>query len=119
MRIKLIDQFGAECVSLEDGLKLYKTLIKELKNGSSIEIDFDDVKTVYTPFLTGAFLRLFDLFDKEYILSHISLCCLSGELLQRINRFLDEKDRLDSDRIRHATLTEIYDEDCVEDLDGP
>ena len=25
----------------------------------------------------------------------------------------------DSDRIRHATLTEIYDEDCVEDLDGP
>ena len=119
MRIKLVDQVGRKCDSLDDGLKLYQTLLGELKSGNSVELDFEDVETVYTPFLTGAFGRLFDYFDKEFIISHIRLCQLTGTLLQKINCFLDDKGRMDADRSHRENLTELYDEDSMEDFDGP
>ena len=119
MRIKLAGQIGKNCNSLEDGLNLYQVLLQELKNGNSVELDFEEVETVYTPFLIGAFGRLFDYFDKEFIISHISLCQLPGKLLQKINCFLDEKDRMDTNQTHRETLTDLYDEDKMDDFDGP
>ena len=87
MRIKLSEHFGKNCNSLEDGLNLYQVLLQELKNRNSIELDFDEVETIYTPFLTGAFGRLFNYFEKEFILSHISLCHLPCKIIITIFRY--------------------------------
>ena len=119
MKIRLVDEIGKSCNSLEDGLKLHKTLLCELKKGNSVDLDFDEVETVYTPFLTGAFGNLFNYFDKEFIISHIVLCKLTEKLLQKINCFLDDKDRMDTNLTHRKTLTEVYDEDSMEDFDGP
>ena len=119
MRVKIAGQIGINCNSLEDGLKVYQMIIQELKNGNPVELDFDKVETIYTPFLSGVFGRLFNYFDKEFIISHVSLCQISGELLQKINCFLDERDRMDTDRIKREALEDLYDEDRMGDFDGP
>ena len=119
MRIKIGQLVGKRCDSLGDGQKLYPILLGELKKHKLVNLDFEGVESVYTPFLTGAFGKLFNYYEKEYIVSHVTLCCISGEILKKINCFLDEKDRLDTDRTHRETLTDLYNDDSIEDFDGP
>lgn len=115
MKIILVERVGESCVSLGDGLKLYDDLIKRLKEKERVDIDFEGVVRVYTPFLNGLLGRLFDYFDKEYILSHVSFCRISRKDLKKVNEFIDDINRRDTDRVLRETLEEFYEEDSILD----
>tara|TARA_B100000686_G_scaffold350389_1_gene446236 strand:- start:1568 stop:1945 length:378 start_codon:yes stop_codon:yes gene_type:complete len=115
VKIILVERVGESCVSLGDGLKLYDDLIKRLKEKERVDIDFEGVVRVYTPFLNGLLGRLFDYFDKEYILSHVSFCRISRKDLKKVNEFIDDINRRDTDRVLRETLEEFYEEDSILD----
>ena len=116
MRIILSDRIGKNCTSLEDGLNLYPDLLLRLKEKERVDIYFDGVEKIYTPFLNGAFGGLFNFFDKEYILGNLSFCEISGEHLRKVNEFIDDIDRRDTDREVRETLKNFFDEDSFLDL---
>ena len=116
MKILLFEQVGKNCVSLGDGLKLHADLISHLKEKERVDIDFEGVEKVYTPFLNGALGGLFNFYDKEFILSHLSFCRISSEHLKKVNEFIDDINRRDTDRELRETLEEFYEEDSLSDL---
>ena len=116
MKIVLSERIGKRCVSLEDGLNLYSDLFSRLKERERVDIDFNSVEKVYTPFLNGAFGGLFNFFDKDYILSCLSFCKISTEHLNKINEFIDDIDRQATDQKLRETLRKFYDEDSLLDL---
>ena len=40
MRIQLIETIGSECISLDQGEKVYRLLLGELKDKKTVEVDF-------------------------------------------------------------------------------
>ena len=116
MRILLIKRIGKACVSLEDGLSLKDDLILRLKNKERVDIDFEGVEKVYTPFLNGAFGGLFKIFDKEYINNHISFCMISSEHFKKITEFIDYMDRRETDREFREILNEYFGDDSLSEL---
>ncbi len=54
MRLRLIETIGPDCVSLNQGEKVYHLLLGELKSKKTIEVDFQGIETLFSPFLMGS-----------------------------------------------------------------
>lgn len=118
MRIKLLDLCGKDCCSVGEGQKLYQLIFPEIRKGSLVELDFEGIESLLTPFLNTGFGRLFDYFDKDTIIQKIIFCHISPKFLKKVNEFLDRADRMDTDKVHRETMEELFEEDSMEDFDG-
>ena len=50
LRILLEKMVGKTCSSIDDGEKILKLIRPELTKGFTVELDFEGVKSVFTPF---------------------------------------------------------------------
>lgn len=115
MKIKLIEQVGAQCASIDDGQKVYEMLAPEFKNGNSVELDFEGVQSVLTPFLHNCIGRLLDLYEKETIMERLVLCNLSAEHLKKLNLYIDRKDEEQFQNDSRNSMKELFEEDELGD----
>ena len=92
LRVLLGKAIGDICSSIDDGEKVLNLIRPELIKGFSVELDFEGVKLVLTPFLNTCFGTLLELFGRELTMTHVSMRNLSDELLQRINNFINRKE---------------------------
>ncbi|MBI5185102.1 MAG: STAS-like domain-containing protein [Nitrospinae bacterium] len=58
MKISVFDLIGENCITFDDGQKIYGLIYPELSGGNAVDLDFKDVKIFATPFLNLAFGRL-------------------------------------------------------------
>jgi hypothetical protein len=117
LRIFLKKIVGEKCSSIDDGEKVLDLIRPELIKGFTVELDFEDVKLVLTPFLNRCFGSLLELFGREVIMTHVSMRNTSDELLQRINNFINRKEEEFIQSRDRKTLQEIFDEDGLVDSD--
>lgn len=73
MELRLADQFGERCITVEDGRRLYAALHPSLQAGEPVVIDLAGVRTLFSQFLNHSVGLLFKDFD--------------GETLRRLLRF--------------------------------
>ena len=115
LRVFLEKTVGENCSSIDDGEKILNLIRPELIKGFSMELDFDGVKLVLTPFLNTCFGKLLEQFGREVTMTHVSMRNISQELLQRINNFINRKEEEFAQNHDRKILQEMFDEDGLVD----
>jgi hypothetical protein len=116
MKIRLSEQVGTQCASIDDGQKLYAILAPEFKKGNPVELDFQEVKSILTPFLHNCIGKLLDEYQKETVMERLVLCNISAEQLKHVNLYIDRKyDEQDQSDSR-SSMMELFEEDELGDL---
>ncbi len=57
-KYKIIELIGKNCITLEDGQKIYDLIYPELTAGHTVELDFTDVKIFISRFFNAAIGQL-------------------------------------------------------------
>ena len=117
LRVFLEKTVGENCASIDDGEKVLRLIRPQLIKGFSVELDFENVKLVLTPFLNTCFGKLLEQFGKELTMTHVSMRNISDEFLQRINNFIDRKEVEFTQSHDREMLQEMFDEDGLIDSD--
>ncbi len=117
LRVLLEKTVGKNCSSIDDGEKILNLIRPELIKGFSVELDFEGVKLVLTPFLNTCFGKLLEQFGREITMTHVSMRNISDELLQQINNFINRKEEEFTQSRDRKLLQEIFDEDGLVDSD--
>lgn len=87
MRIGVKDLVGENCIAMDDGLKLNKALNEALSQNQPLNVDFEGVEVVASPFLNAAFgrlLRQWKAEDLNRLLNFSHLNESSKALLKRV-----------------------------------
>ena len=117
LRVLLEKTVGKNCSSSDDGERILNLIRPELIKGFSVELDFEGVKFILTPFLNTCFGKLLEQFGREVTMTHVSMRNISDELLQRINNFINRKEEEFTQNRDRKLLQEIFDEDGLVDSD--
>ena len=117
LRVLLEKTVGKNCSSIDDGEKILNLIRPELIKGFSVELDFEGVKLVLTPFLNTCLGKLSEQFGREVTMTHVSMRNLSGEFLQWINNFINRKEEEFTQSRDRKLLQEIFEEDGLVDSD--
>ncbi len=119
MKVNLVESIGKSCIALEDGLKLHDIVVPSMNKGESVELDFNGVDIVYTPFLTGCIGKLFERFDKETLMERLAFCQIEPDHLKKINEYIDSIDKRNTAKNEREMLSDIFDEDGIDSFSGP
>jgi hypothetical protein len=115
LRICLEKVVGENCASIDDGDKVFQLVRPELVKGFQVEIDFQGINLMLTPFLNACFGKLLEQFGREVIMTQVSMRNTSNELLQRINQFISRKEAEFTQSHDREMLQDIFDEDGLTD----
>ncbi len=113
MKIVLAEFIGSECVSLDDGIRLYKEVFPELKEKRSVDLDFSGVQSVFSPFLMGFIGKLLDHFEKEIIFQRLGFGNISPEQLKTVNEFIDRAESRLTEKTDLESMREFFEEDEI------
>lgn len=58
MKINIHEMIGENCITLEDGQKIFDLIYPQLSADSAVELDFEKVKIFASPFFNSAIGRL-------------------------------------------------------------
>ena len=116
MRVQLIETIGSECISLDQGEKVYRLLFGELKEKKSVEVDFQGVQTLFSPFLMGSFGKLLGHFEKEALMQRLVLCNISPDHLKTVNEFIDRAEARSTEQGDLQMMKELFEEDELGDI---
>jgi len=116
MRVQLIEAIGSECTSLDQGGKLYHLLLGELKEKKPVEVDFQGVKTLFSPFLMGSLGKLLEHFEKEALMQRLAFCNISPDQLKSVNEFIDRADARSTEQGDLQMMKELFEEDELGDF---
>ena len=108
---------GENCASIDDGDKVLNLVRPELVKGYTVELDFEGVNLVLTPFLNTCFGKLLEQFGRDMTMTHISMKNISNEFLQRINSFINQKEAEFTQSHDREMMQEMFDEDGLVDSD--
>lgn len=116
MRVQLVETIGSECISLDQGGKLYQLLLGELIEKKNVEVDFKGVETLFSPFLMGSLGKLLGHFEKEALMQRLEFCNISPDHLKTVNEFIDRADARSTEQGALQTMKELFEEDELGDI---
>jgi hypothetical protein len=111
MRVQLVETIGSECISLDQGEKVYHLLLGELKEKKTVEVDFQGVQTLFSPFLTGCLGKLLGHFEKEVLMQRLEFCHISPDHLKTVNEFIDRAEARATEQGDLQMMKELFEED--------
>lgn len=114
----MAELIGEKCESIDDGEKLYQSLIGEIRNSRAVELDFTNVNSVITPFLNASLGKLLDLYEKETLMEKLVLCHISADHLRRINEFIDFKHKKNLETTTRELMNNLFEEDELGDVES-
>ena len=116
MKIRMSEQVGNQCASIDDGQKVYSLLAPEFRKGNPVELNFEGVESILTPFLHNSIGRLLSEYEKETVMERLVLCNLTAEQLKLLNSYIDRKDAEQFEDDSRISLKELFEEDELGDL---
>lgn len=116
MRVQLMETIGSECVSLDQGEKVYNLLLGELKAKKPVEVDFQGIQTLFSPFLMGSLGKLLGHFEKEVLIQRLAFCNISPDHLKTVNEFVDRAEARSTEQGDLQMMKELFEEDELGDI---
>ena len=116
MKIRMSEQVGNQCASIDDGQKVYSLLAPEFRKGNPVELNFEGVESILTPFLHNSIGRLLSEYEKETVMERLVLCNISPEHLRHVNLYIDRKDHEQFQSDSRNSMMELFEEDELGDL---
>lgn len=111
--IKMTDVIGGKlCISSDDGEKVYKEIVKALKDGQKVALSFEDAEVI-SAFLHVAVGQLYNgQFTEEFISSHIKPVNATQEDLHLLKRVVERAKEFykDPERFKNANKENLGDE---------
>ena len=115
VRIKIREEIGEDCITLEDGQRIYEKIHPNLKTDNPVILDFEKVSFLTAPFLNSAIGRLLKDIEQEKVLDLLvnNITGLDPQRMKRIKRIIGYKrDYYKKQEVRQAVdqvLQEISD----------
>ncbi len=116
MEIKLAELIGDRLLALDDGDKLYQKVFPAFIEKTPVKLDFEGVKSVFSPFMKEFFGKLLDHFEKERVMEQLVYQNITPELLKSMNDYLDYLDKQDNRESSIQTMEEWFEEDELGDI---
>ena len=91
---------------------------QNLKEGKSVEVDFNGIESILTPFLRNSIGRLLDYLGKEAVMERLILCNISQDHLKQVNNYIDQTDQEQTQKDSRESLMELFEEDELGDDSG-
>ena len=114
MKVKVSDLVGANCVTYEDGQKVYDLVHGELQSGRRVEVDFEGVRVLVSLFLNAAIGRLLEDISNEDLNGLLVISHLPAGGLETLKRVIENSnDYYHNPRVREA-LDKILTEHAAE-----
>jgi hypothetical protein len=116
-RYVIRDLVGENCITLDDGQTIYDLIHPRLQAGHSVELDFEGVKIVVSPFLNAAIGQLLRDLSPDDLNAHLkitNLSVLARPVLQRV--IANAKEYYSDPAVRKA-VDEVMGEIAAEDGD--
>lgn len=94
---------GENCITKEDGQKIFDLIILELKSNNSVELDFSNVKVFASPFFNFSIGKLFKDFTNEDLKVLLKVSNLTEDGLNVLERVIENsKQYFSNEQIKDA-----------------
>lgn len=108
------DLIGENCITLEDGQKIYEIIYSELKFGNQVELDFAKTEVFASPFFNAAIGQLLKDITSDDLNRLLKITNLPVAGLDVLKRVIENSKRYYSDDKVRKALDEILDEQAEE-----
>lgn len=89
MMVRVVSAVGENCITVEDGEKLFLSIHPELSNGQDVTLDFTGVSVFASPFFNAAIGQLLRDVPAENLQSHLHFFGLSAYGNHVLGRVID------------------------------
>jgi hypothetical protein len=110
MKLNVFDLVGANCVTYEDGQRVYDLIHPELQRGRPVELNFADVRVLVSLFLNAAIGRLLEDISADDLNRFLRVSNLPPGGVETLNRVIENSD----DYYHHPQVREALDRILVE-----
>lgn len=93
----IYDLIGPDCITFEDGKKIYEIIHPELKQGSTVVLDFAGVEVLATPFANTAIGNLLEDMTLCQVQNGLSFVNLSSDFGPMIDLVIENASQYFSD----------------------
>jgi hypothetical protein len=105
--IRLSEQIGKYCVTVEDGQRIYKLIHPLLSTKQTVQLDFAGVQIVASPFLNAAVGQLLRDLDSETLNAHLKFENLASSFKPILRRVIENAKRYYSDPAYRAAVEAV------------
>ncbi|GMA59761.1 STAS-like domain-containing protein [Alicyclobacillus fastidiosus] len=109
--LKIREFIGENCITREDGDRVYNMVFEQLKSGSAVDLDFSGVNVFASPFFNAAIGKLRKEFSKHDIENRVHVHNLSAVGRDIFALVLENSDKYYSDQTFRRTLDDILSEE--------
>lgn len=89
MRYSVREQIGINAITVDDGQKVYNVIHEELSNQRELELDFEGVRVVASPFLNVAIGKLMRDFTPDQLNTYLKFKNVSSITLPILRRVIE------------------------------
>lgn len=114
MRYRVRDLVGENCITLEDGQKVYDAIHPALVAGQDVEVDFAGVQFFASPFFNAAIGQLLRDLKPDLLNSHLKISNLVPTGMEILKRVIANARQYYSDEKSRKAIDEALDQETVE-----
>ena len=107
MKLNIYELVGENCITMEDGQKVYDLIHPELLTGRRVELDFTDVSVFASPFLNVAIGQLLRDIKSEDLNRLLKVSNMTSAGLAVLRRVIENSKRYYSDEKTRKAVDEI------------
>ncbi len=90
---------------------MYRLLLGELNAKKTVEVDFQGIETLFSPFLMGCLGKLLGHFEKETLMQNLVYCNTTPDQLKSVNEFIDRAEAQQTEQGDLQNMKELFEED--------
>jgi hypothetical protein len=113
-KLNILDLVGEDCITIEDGEKVYDLIHPELKACRPVELDFAGVEVFAAPFFDAAVGRLLEEFTPDDLNRLLKVSNLVPEEVEALKLVIEDSARYYRDPLFRKALDEVMMEQAEE-----
>jgi len=118
MKLEIRSLIGENCITLEDGQKIYDEIHSRLKSKEPVELDFTDVKIVASPFLNAAIGQLLRDVSSNDLNTYLKITNLSVIARPVLRRVIENAKAYYNNELVREAVDEVIDAAATGNNDG-
>jgi glutaredoxin-related protein len=115
MRYNVRDQIGINAITIDDGQIIYDIVYSALMNQEQIELDFEGVEIVASPFLNVAIGKLMRDFTPDQLNTYLKFKNVSSITLPILRRVIETSRKYYTEEKYRLAVNSVVEEEASED----
>jgi len=115
MKITILETIGENCITFEDGDRVYQVVHPELLASRDVQLDFEGVEVLASPFFNAAIGRLLKDITAETLNRCLNVHNLSAAGMMVLKRVIENSKEYYSDTDRREILHKLLSESSEEE----